>query len=532
MDALPKNPTLTHLLARLGGQTLVFPHTAVDLQLLQTHISLVLLAGDFAYKIKKPVKFTFVDYSTLERREAFCRMEMNLNRRLSEGVYLGVVPLTRQGEEIRVEGSGEALEYAVKMRRLPDENRLGRLLESGGLPEDFWARLSARLVRFYAEAARGGEVSSWAEFQAVREDWRDILKDAKTFPAETLRPALREKMEKSALETLDRNRDRIESRADLARDGHGDLRLEHIYFFPGESGDRALQIIDCVEFNPRYRCNDPVADIAFLAMDLEASGFRRESGLFTESFWKAYGREGADLLDFYVAYRHLVRGLVRTLQYQQGEETPEERASARDKARLHFLQAFSKLERPGARPSLILLGGLPGSGKSSLAGLLAREEEFQVFSSDAVRKELAGVPLESNPGGGFRTGIYSPEWTEKTFAELLRRAEASLLEGKRVLVDATFVRQMTRERFWGLAKRLGLPFLFFVCQADRETVRQRLARKDRYASDADFKVYEQLEKGWEAPEPFLETRFLNAEKPLDESLREIRGILKARGLSD
>jgi predicted kinase len=418
------------------------------------------------------------------------------------------------------------------MKRLPDGNRLEKLLESGRLPETFWELLAAKLVHFYDEAAAGGEVSSWAEFKAVSEDWRDILKDAKNFSAETFRPALREKMEKTALESLARNRDRIESRAALARDGHGDLRLEHIYYFPEGTRDRALQIIDCVEFDPRYRCNDPVADIAFLAMDLEAAGFPRESRLFTESFWKTYGREGADLLDFYVAYRHLVRGLVRTLQYQQEEETQEERTSARDKARLHFLQAFSKLEKPGSRPCLVLLGGLPASGKSSLARLLAREEGFQVFSSDALRKELAGVPLASDPGGGYLSGIYTLEWTERTFAEMLRRAEDALLEGKRVLVDATFVRQVMRENFWKLSKRLGLPFFFFVCEADRETARRRLERKDRYASDADFNVYEQMEKGWEVPPPFLDARSLNAERPLAESLLEIRAVLKARGLSD
>jgi len=532
MDPLWKNPAFDHLLARLGGEGLSFSHPVEDPKLLQTHISLVLLAGDYAYKIKKQVKFPFVDYSTLDQRLNFCRMEVGLNRRLAGNVYLGVVPITRRDGILYMEGEGEAVEYAVKMRRLPDEGRLGNLLEKGSLPGDFWKKLTDRLARFYREGARGPEVSVWAGTEAVEEDWKQIFEQAPGISSHILDPGVRDRLKELAMEGLRSRKRRIEVRAAEARDGHGDLRLEHIYFFPGKEGEDQLSIIDCVEFNPRYRCCDPLADAAFLAMDLEAAGFQAESRIFKESFLRGEGGEGENLLEFYVAYRHLVRGLIRALQYRDKDQTPGERMAARDKARLHFLSALGKLEKPGQKPCLVMLCGLPGSGKSSLARLMEKEEGFRVISSDAVRKELAGLPLASKPGEGFRLGIYSLEWTEKTFTEMRKRAESSLLKGQKVLVDATFTRHSAREPFWELAGNLGVPFSLFICEGNRETARERLSRADRYGSDADLKVYEEMEKTWEAPAPRLGAHILNANQPLPANLAEIRSVLRDKDLAD
>ena len=309
-----KNQALEKLLERLGGQTLSFPHPVEELLVVETHISTVLLAGELVYKLKKPIAFPFVDYSTLGKRRDFCQLEMDLNRRLADGIYLGVVPLTRKDRTIEVEGKGEPVEYAVKMRRLPDSQRLGSLLEKGLLPADFWNKLAYRLTRFYRNAPRGPGVSQWATPKAVEEDLRQVFSQFRSFPAPLLDPVLRERLEGLALGTLEPQKARIEKREGAAREGHGDLRLEHIYYFPGEPPPQDLAIIDCVEFDPRYRCGDPLLDIAFLVMDLEASAFRKESEDFARVFLKTSGELSTDhLLDFYVAYRHLVRGLVRGL---------------------------------------------------------------------------------------------------------------------------------------------------------------------------------------------------------------------------
>ena len=532
MERPVSNPAFEQLLSRLGAETLSFPHAAADLRVRQTHISVVLLAGDFAYKIKKPVHFPFVDYSTLEKRQRYCGLEVELNRRLSPGIYLGVVPLSLSGTQLEVEGKGVPVEYAVKMRRLPDERRLGSLLETGRLPEEFWAKLAAKLDRFYRGGAKGPQVSVWASPKEVEEDWRQILGQTSAFPPEILDPTRHKRLEVLTLTAFGRHRNQLAERAKFAREGHGDLRLEHIYYFPENDGGEDLEIIDCLEFNPRYRCGDPLGDIAFLAMDLDAAGFQSHSRLFTREFLKVSGTEASSLLDFYVAYRHLVRGLVRGLQAREEDSSPEERAQAAGKARLHFRLAVEKLENPRQRPCLLLLGGLPGAGKSTLGQEMARREGFHVLSSDAVRKELAGQTLESENPVGFQKGIYKPEWTEKTYAELLRRAEEALRSGQRVLVDASFWRESMREPFCDLAQEMRVPFLFFVCMAGRETIENRLGGPRRFGSDADLDIYRKMAPHWETPSPSLGTLFVNTERPVEDSLNEINRTLGQFGLAE
>ena len=531
MELLIPHSPLSCLLSHLGTEKLSFPHPVDDLKVVQTHISIVLLAGPFAYKIKKPVHFPFVDYSTLEKRRNFCRLELDLNRRLTEDLYLEVVPLTRNGNILEVGGKGVPVEYAVKMKRLPDDRRLGQILRSGNLPQGFWEKLAYLLVRFYRNAAQGPEVSRWAQVKAVEEDLREIFQQIREFPAKVLHPVLRQRLEFLATRSLEAQKGRIEKRAPLAREGHGDLRLEHIYYFPRESEPRDIALIDCVEFNPRYRCCDPLADIAFLLMDLEAGGFGAEAQRFKQVFHTVSGEVEDGLMDYYVAYRHLVRGLVRGLQCLDKEAGSEESEEPRDKARLHFLKALSKLDEPGGRPCLVLLSGLPAAGKSTLAEQLVLSENFQTFSSDATRKELAGRSLESEPAIGYQKGLYKPEWTEKTYSALLERAATALRRGQRVLVDASFSRQAWRERFQNLAKELGVPFLLFACTIGHDKARQRLSEGRHFGSDANLEIYGKMAEHWERPTPELGTLFLNTERPLGVNLSEIQLILEEKGLS-
>ena len=526
-----ENKAFERLLTRLGGDTLSFPHPVEKLEVVQTHISIVLLTETFAYKIKKPVSFPFVDYSTLELREKFCHLELDLNRRLTEDIYLEVVPITRVGTRLSIGGAGQPVEYAVKMRRLPDDRRLSRLLETGGLPESFWSRLANRLAFFYGNASKGPAVSKWAELQVVAEDWRQILDQLEFFPPAILNPSLWKRLDVLSEENLDQKKGRISLRTKTARDGHGDLRMEHIYYFPDNPEPRDIAVIDCVEFNPRYRCCDPLSDAAFLTMDLETGGYKDQAVLFSHEFLKINGVNSNYLVDFYTAYRHLVRGLVRGLQAQDPEESPQNQDRARKKAHLHFLLALGKMEKPERKPCLILLGGLPGTGKSSLARHFSGKEEFRVFSSDVVRKELTGSPLISRPGAGFEKGIYKPEWTEKTYASLLQRTGESLLKGERVIVDASFTSEAWRKHFENLANSLGIPFLFFVCMVSHETAERRLSEARHFGSDADMGIYRKMAGKWDPPSSELGTLFLNTERPLQINLSEINRTLEQKGLT-
>ena len=240
--------------------------------------------------------------------------------------------------------------------------------------------------------------------------------------------------------------------------------------------------------------------MAFLAMDLTLHGRRDLARAFAEAYFRASGdAEGRALLPFYTAYRAAVRGKVEGLKLAEAEIPEADRDAALIKARAHWLLALGELEEPGRRPCLVLVGGLPGTGKSTLARALAERAGFTVIRSDLVRKELAGVSAGEPASSSFEGGIYAREWTERTYAECLRRAEGLLFEGERVLVDANFREEARRRLFLEAAERWGVPAVLLLCQAEPATVRERLAGRRGDASDADWKVYLEAAGRWEEP---------------------------------
>jgi predicted kinase len=261
-------------------------------------------------------------------------------------------------------------------------------------------------------------------------------------------------------------------------------------------------VIDCVEFSERFRAADPVCDVAFTVMELL---FHRQIDL-ARSFADAYlaaaaDEEGRALLPFYVAYRSLIRAKVRGLEMRESEIPDERRNASAAKARAHGLLALGELEAPAARPLLVLVGGLPGTGKSTLARALGAQMRCDVIRSDVVRKELAGVAPSSTEAGlpplhAWRSGLYAPEETNRTYGECRRRALDLLFQGKRAVVDATFADEALRRSFLDAAASLGVPVVWFVCTASADAVRERLASRRGDASDADFGVYEEARRSW------------------------------------
>jgi predicted kinase len=257
-------------------------------------------------------------------------------------------------------------------------------------------------------------------------------------------------------------------------------------------------IIDGIEFHERFRHADPVADVAFLVMDLEAIGQHGLASAFADAYFEASGDlEGRDLLPFYTSYRAAVRGKVEGLKAAEPEIAADDRARAMEKARARWLLALGALEAESERPCLILVGGLPGAGKSTLARGLAELGGFTVIRSDVVRKELAGVAPAASSSAATRQAIYTPEWTEHTYAECLRRAEGELFEGRRVLVDATFAVEAKRRLFLEAGDRWGVPATLLVCQADPLVVEKRLRERKGDASDADWSIHLQAAAAWE-----------------------------------
>jgi aminoglycoside phosphotransferase family enzyme/predicted kinase len=509
------------------------PVTAIEVR--QTHISAVFLAGDYVYKVKKPVLLPFLDFSTVERRRHFCDEEVRLNRRLAPDVYLGVVSVTDECGHIAFEGQGQTIDWAVKMRRLPESATLEQHVVRDEIEAAHLHPLAARLAEFHARGARSGHIRTFGRFEVVAGNIRENFAVSAPTIGVTISPAVRARLVALTEEALQEFQPVIDSRAerDMPCDTHGDLHLDHVYLFPDRPPPADLVVIDCIEFNERFRYGDPIADMAFLTMDLEFHGRRDLAQALTDAYFAASrDAEGRRLLPLYVSYRAAVRGKVDGLQLAEHEIPEAARRKAQTRARGHWLLALGALEVPDRRPALVLVGGLPGTGKSFLSAKLAAQAGFHVIRSDVARKELAGIPAGAPAHAADRSGIYAREWTDRTYAECLQRAEARLFEGERVIVDATFIEERRRVDFFDAAIRWGVPALFLVCEADPDAVRARLDARRGDASDADWDVYMNACRRWE--EPGCRTarmmRRIATGASIDVSLEQAGRALKEAGL--
>jgi len=323
---------------------LAHPRAADAPRLVQTHSSAVVLAGDEVFKLKRPVDFGFLDYSTLAKRRAMCEAEVELNRRLAPDVYLGVVPITLDGGRAVIGGRGEPIEYAVHMRRLPEHATLGARLARGPLDDALLVRIAHTVAAFHARSRRGPDVARWATFECVRANCRDNFAGLAPHADDVAPDGALRRLEVATEAELERQRALIARRAQggVPCETHGDLRLEHVYVFD----DGSLSIVDCVEFSPRYACADPVADIAFLAMDLRAHGASAEARTLLDAYFAASGDdEGGALVPLYVAYRSTVRAKVRALHAVAPSIPAEQRAEALRLARAHVQLALGELTR-------------------------------------------------------------------------------------------------------------------------------------------------------------------------------------------
>jgi aminoglycoside phosphotransferase family enzyme/predicted kinase len=492
---------LAHLIEALADPT-AYPFPVEKVEVRQTHISVVFLAGPSVYKIKKPVNLGFLDFTTLEKRRHFCGEEVRLNRRLAPDVYRGVVAVTQTGAGLRLEGPGEPVEWAVKMERLPAEATLRNHVLRGEISSAWVESLARKIASFHTAAEAGERVASFGRFNVVARNARENFEQSAARVGLTVSREVFDRLQALTEQALVRLRPLIEARAErgVPRDTHGDLHLDHVYLFPERPPPADLVIIDCIEFNERFRFADPVADMAFLVMDFAFHGRRDLARAFTEAYFRASGdEEGRALGPFYTAYRAAVRGKVEGIALGEKEVPEQERARALEKARAHWLLALGELEAPDRRPALVLVGGLPGAGKSTLSRGLAAHAHFDVVRSDVVRKELAGRAPQGQGPFGFEAGIYTPEWTERTYTACLRQVEEILFAGKRVAVDASFREDRWRRLFLETATRWGVPAVFLHCRAEAAAIRARLQQRRGDASDADWHVYLQAAARWEEP---------------------------------
>jgi aminoglycoside phosphotransferase family enzyme/predicted kinase len=508
-----------------------YPHPADAVAVRQTHISAVFLAGEFAYKVRKPVRLGFLDFSTLDLRRHDCDEEVRLNRRLAPDVYLGVVGVVDTPAGLRVGGDGPAVEWAVKMRRLPDGASLLDRLGRGEVTAAVVERLAGVVADFHRRADGGPRVAAFGRPDVVAGNARANFAEAEPEVGQTVTRAVFDRVRGLTERRLAGLGPLIEARAarGVPRDTHGDLHLDHVYLFPDRPPPGDLVVIDCVEFAERFRYADPVADAAFLVMDLAFRGRRDLARAFADAYFRAAGDEdGRPLLPFYTAYRAVVRAKVEGLTLREPEVPAADREANRRLARGHWLLALGELEDPGRRPALVLVAGLPGTGKSTLARELAGDG-FAVVRTDEVRRELFPAP----PAGvDPRDWLYDPERTARVYGECLRRAEAGLLAGGRVAVDANFRDDQARRPFADLADGLAVPRLLVVCEAAPEVVRGRLAARRGDASDADWAVHRWAAGRWQDPGPAWAAATLRVatDAGVGPAAEAVRQRLRADGL--
>jgi predicted kinase len=421
------------------------------------------------------------------------------------------------------------------MERLPEDATLQNRLERGEIDPALMATLADKIAHFHASAETGPHISAFGRYEVVAKNARENFEQAASLVGVTISRAVFDRLRTLTDEALSCLRHLIEARATggVPRDTHGDLHLDHVYLFPKREPPADFVIIDCIEFNERFRYADPVADMAFLAMDLAFHGRRDLAKVFTESYFRAAGdEESRALLSFYVAYRAAIRGKVEGFELAEKEIPEAERAAALMRARAHWLLALGELEAPGRKPCLILIGGLPGTGKSTLAAGLAQQAGCRLIRSDLVRKELAGLSQPAPAPSPFEEGIYAPAWTDSTYGECLRRAERLLFNGERVIMDASFGEEERRRAFLDAAARLAVPALFLLCRASPDVARLRLQRRRGDASDADPYIYQRAAERWEDAGPLTEPvlREISADAPQNQVLSRALEVLHESGV--
>jgi aminoglycoside phosphotransferase family enzyme/predicted kinase len=489
-------PALIHSLATPAA----FPFPVAEVEVHQTHISAVFLGGPTAYKVKKPINLGFLDFSTLEQRRHFCEEEVRLNRRLAPLVYQGVVPIAATQEGLRFEAVGPVVEWAVKMVRMSPEMDLEHRLARGEVSPGMLRSLANRLADFHRSQPSNELIARQARWAVVADNALSNLDAAKTHVALTLSAEVFERLSARTRHLLDQLRPLIERRAatGVPRDTHGDLRVDHVYWFPENPSPDDWCILDCIEFNERFRYADPVADIAFLVMDLAFRGRWDLARQFADAYFLASQDEaGRELLPLYASYRAAVRAKVDGILLAEAEISEAEKFAAQLRARAHWLSSLAWIEPAELKPRVVLLGGLPGSGKSTLARALAERLGGTLLRSDVVRKALAGLPETDRLAAGFGEGIHTPAWNDRTYQELERRSEGILWSGGRVLIDASFREDARRARFLEFARRWGVPVIFLHCEVEPAVAKARMQQRQGDASDADWAVYEVAAKRWE-----------------------------------
>ena len=476
-----------------------YPHPVTTVEHLQTHISHVLLAGDYAYKIKKPLNLGFLDFTSLERRKYYCEEELRLNRRLAPDIYLDCLPISGEPVNPVLGGAGTVIEYAVRMRRFPQEALLDRALAAGRLEPRHLDALARRLAEFHRTIPAADPAAPFGEPDRVRQPMLDDFTCTRPLLADPADREVLATVERWTLAVTERLWPRLAERkaGGWIRECHGDLHLGNMVLT--DAGQ--VVIFDCIEFNDDFRWIDVVSDLAFLVMDLRFRG----AGSFAQRILNTYLEYSGDfasaaLLPYYQVYRAMVRAKINAIQASQDGGATPARESARALCHDYLRLALALTREPA--PFLLITHGVSGSGKSRRTGQLLEEFPGAIrIRSDVERKRLFGLGPLDDSGSTLGGGLYTPEASARTYQRLYDLADGLLAAGDPVLVDATFMKRAHRQPFRQLADRHGAPFILLDCIADPDTLRARIAARRARGDDAAEADVAVLERQLQYDEP-------------------------------
>lgn len=504
----------------------LYPEATNNVTLVQTHISFLFLTDDYVYKIKKPVDLGFLNFTTLDRRRFYCEEEVRLNRRLCPDVYLGVVKIRESGAGLSFQGDGKIIEYAVKMRRLPEGRMLHRLLREDRVGEDDVRRISAKIAEFHKNAERNADIDRYGDISVIRHNWDENFRQAAEFTEITLK---RQDF-KLIVEWVDRFlslhgelfAERIEG--GFIRDCDGDIHAENICL------ENGIYIFDCIEFNERFRYIDTAADIAFLLMDFDYHDKRSFSGIFLDEYRALSADDGLTrVLEFYKIYRAFVRGKVESFKLKDGSMSHEDKKLAEEKAVRHFRLARGYILREKFSPAIIIFSGLMGSGKSTLSSEIAFELGIDMVRSDTIRKKLAGIPVTERQFNEYGMGIYSDYYNSKTYECLLKTAGNAVASGRGIILDASFGKRGDRQQFRLLAQNMGVPFYIINTTCAEELIKQRLSCRildEKEPSDGRWELYYRQKSDFEdIAEDEGNRIMIDTSRPLNENVDKIMRFL-------
>jgi aminoglycoside phosphotransferase family enzyme/predicted kinase len=502
-----------------------YPHPVERIAHRETHASHVFLTGPVVYKIKKPVNFGFLDYSTLAKRKACCEAEVKLNRRLTQGIYQGVVPFTGGPGEYALGDADPIVEYGVCMTQLADQDALSHRLKKGSLPREIIGAVACKLAAFYDTHHPPSPIADVGIWETVWLNNEENFTQTEAFCGHIIDRAVHRDLWEATRRFLNDQRICFDHRVDqgFVKDCHGDLRCDHVYL-----GDE-IQIIDCIEFNQRFRFGDLAADLGFLSMDLD---FKKAPEL-AQHLILAYARKSRDfgiyaVLDYYKCYRAVVRCKINCFKLAQDRPPRNVMKLSAMRAR-SYLELARRYALRFSQPMLWIFCGQPATGKSTLAGKLADALRLPWLQSDVIRKELAGIPPRKSAITAFGQGIYTPEFTSRVYGRMAALAKDYLTAGHSLVLDATFSQVNHRRVILDLAAAFKIPVLWVVCEVEENVLRRRLKDREKVPSVSDARLdhLEHFKSKWEPLEEISEASKLPVNT--GSSWKRLLGDILARG---